>query len=302
MSSGSNTAWHRALQSGFGVIATPSETWYPLRFNGGGPTRGTSTEEDPEIGGTAGSVTAEAPATGEFAQSLWAGEVDWALEALFGGTWASDVLVPGTTLRYFTLQESQPDLLAGDKFLAFPDTVLTSLGLTFNTPNSRIELAMGISSAGGVSSAATIAGNIQSRTTTVPMKTGGDISNLQIDDTNFAALNLRCTQLTLNLTRATEDDPLIDVAGRGDITYGDLTAEVSMTVKDLDRTIYNTLFDGTLRKIEFTAADAAGNEYQFVLNGASPNGGEVSAPEKNTKRTQTLPFKSTDIQITRVTV
>lgn len=301
MSNGSQTRWIFAQQPAYDDIADAADTWYRMRFNGGGPTRATSTEEDPEIGGTAASVTSEAAATGDFDVSLWYGMLDPMLEAMFGGTWTADVLDPGSTLRFFTFEESQPDLLAGNKFTQFVNTVPTSLSLTFPTPNGRVTGSLGISASNGADAATTAAGATVPIANTSPViRTGALITDLELDGNALSTYNLRLQNLAVTFTRATEDEPQVDVQGRGGISYGDLICEIAMTAYDEERTVLNSLFNNISRGITFSCRDTNSKGYDFSFPASSPNGGEPSAPAKNTKRTQTLNYTCAAPQITRI--
>ena len=300
MSNGSQTRYDYAIQPAYEAIPGPGDQWDKFRFNGGGPNRATNTEEDPEIGGTAASVTAEAASTGTMDVSLWYGQLDPFLEIIFGADFAGDVLTPGGLLRYFTLQESQPDLLAGDKFTQFINGSVTSFQLTLPTPNGRITGQLGVSFSNGASSAASIASATPDENTSPVMRTGDLVTDLQIDDLPVASYNTRISQLVLNFTRETADEPQIDVEGRGAISYGDLRCEIGITAYDENRTLVNTLFQNVSRKFEFSVRDVNGKGYDFLFPSATPNGGEVASPAKNTTRTQTLNYSTSDIQITRV--
>lgn len=304
MSNGSNTRWDYAIQSAYESIPGIVDNWYKFRFNGGGPARSTNTEEDPEIGGSAASVTNEGPATGAFDVSLWFGQLDHFMEGIFGNDFAANVLTPGSALKWFTFQESQPDLLGGDKFTQFENGAVTSWGFVMPSPNGRITSSVELSFSNGNSSAATITEATPAVNTAPVMRSGGLITGIEIDDTPIATYftthGLRLSQITVDFTRATEDEPEVNVQGRGGISYGDLTCEIGLTAYDENRTLLNSLFANTSRKIEFSVRDANGDGYDFLFPSASPNGGEASAPAKNTKRTQTLPFRTSDITITRV--
>lgn len=302
MSNGSQTRWKYAQQTAYDTTAGPAQSWANLRFNGGGLSRATSTEEDPEIGGAAGSTTSESAATGDFDISLWYGQLDAFMEALFGGTWASDVLVPGSTLRFFTVEEHQPDLQSGNKFTQFVNAVPTGLSLTLPSPNGRITGSLSLSASNGDDSAATVAGGAAVAANTAPvMRTGSLVTDLEIDSTAVASLGLRISNVALEFTRETEDEPQVDVQGRGSISYGDLTANITLTAYDEDRTILNSMFANISRDIGFSVRDTNGDGYDFLFTAASPNGGAASSPAKNTTRTQELPFTCQDVQITRVT-
>ena len=300
MSNGSNTRWNYAPQTAFEVIPDATDAWSRFRFNGGGPSRSTSAEEDPEIGSDAASVTSEAAATGTFDLSMWYGQLDPFYEAIMGANFAGDVLNPGALIKYFTFEESQPDLLAGDKFTQFENGTVTSFATTFPTPNGRITAQAGMSFSNGNSSPVSIASANPTINTAPVMRTGGLVTDLEIDGAAVSTFNLRISQLTLTMSRETQDEPQIDVEGRGAITLGDLNAELSMTVYDENRTILNTLFQNVSREISWSVRDVNGQGYDFLMPAASPNGGEVSAPAKNTGRTQTLPFRTSNITITRV--
>ena len=303
MSNGSQTQWIFALQSAFGVPADNASVWNRMRFNGGGLKRGTQTEEDPEIGEDApAAVTSEAAATGSFDMSLWYGMLDPFLEALAGGTWTGDVLTSGGTLRYFTFEEYQPDLLQDPKYISYPDTAPTEFSLTFPTPNGRIQASFGFSaSEGNPGNASLNAGGSAAVINSEPvMRTGSLVSNLTIDGNPVESYGLKITNLVLSSTRETEDEPLVNVDGRGAISYGDFTVNIEMTSVDDNREIVNSLFDNVSRTIAWQVRDVNGKGYNFELTNASPNGGDVSDPQKNTSRVQTLPFAGSGLTITRV--
>ncbi len=307
MSSGSNTTLVRALQTAEGTAAGVAETWFGMRFNGGGLGRTLTSEDDPEIGGSGGALVAEGPAAGTLQASLWYAELDWAFETLLRGTFTTDVLedkLPAEVARFWTMEEFQVDLVGGDEYLAFIDTVVTAINLSWLSPNARVTAEVVLSAVNGLPGSADLRNPtaLEAANVFVAMRTGAEVTGVEIDDVAVATSNIRVRQLDLQIARASEDEPQIDVAGRGGISAGDLTVTIVLNTYDEDRTHFNSLFDGTARKIEWISSDVAGNDYAYEILAAVPSAGEVTPPERNTSRFQTLTYVADNLKITRTSV
>jgi len=209
--------------------------------------------------------------TGDVNFELSYGGLDDLLQATLCGTWATNVLLAGTTRRSFTVERHHQDI---GKFLR-------STGCQFNTmslsvaPNSMVTGSFGVIGSGFSSSGTALTNATYSaETTTAPF----DSFTGAITEGGSAIAII--TALELNIDNGMEalyvlgsSDTLLPSIGKSMVT-GSVTAYFENT------TLMDKFVNETTSALQFTLTDAAGNDYIFLLPKVKYNSGnpEVSGP------------------------
>ena len=209
--------------------------------------------------------------TGDVNFELSYGGLDALLEATLCGTWATNVLLAGTTRRSFTVERHHQDI---GKFLR-------STGCQFNTmslsvaPNSMVTGSFGVIGSGFSSSGTALTNATYSaESTTAPF----DSFTGAITEGGSAIAII--TALELNIDNGMEalyvvgsSDTLLPSIGKSMVT-GSVTAYFENT------TLMDKFVNETTSALQFTLTDAAGNDYIFLLPKVKYNSGnpEVSGP------------------------
>ena len=209
--------------------------------------------------------------TGDVNFELSYGGLDALLEATLCGTWATNVLLAGTTRRSYTIERHHQDI----------GKYLRSTGCQFNTmslsvaPNSMVTGSFGIIGSGFTSSASALGSSTYSaETTTAPF----DSFTGAITEGGSAIAII--TALELNIDNGMEalyvvgsSDTLLPSIGKSMVT-GSVTAYFQ------DTTLMDKFVNETTSAIQFTLTDALGNDYIVLLPKVKYNSGnpEVSGP------------------------
>ena len=209
--------------------------------------------------------------TGDINFEMSYGGLDALLEATLCGTWATNVLLAGTTRRSFTVERHHQDI---NKFLR-------STGCQFNTmslsvaPNSMVTGSFGVIGSGFSSSGTALSNATYSaESTTAPF----DSFTGAITEGGSAIAII--TALELNIDNGMEalyvvgsSDTLLPSIGKSMVT-GSVTAYFE------DTTLMDKFVNETTSALQFTLTDAAGNDYIVLLPKVKYNSGnpEVSGP------------------------
>ena len=209
--------------------------------------------------------------TGDVNFELSYGGLDDLLQATLCGTWATNVLLAGTTRRSFTVERHHQDI---GKFLR-------STGCQFNTmslsvaPNSMVTGSFGVIGSGFSSSGTALTNATYSaESTTAPF----DSFTGAITEGGSAIAII--TALELNIDNGMEalyvvgsSDTLLPSIGKSMVT-GSVTAYFENT------TLMDKFVNETTSALQFTLTDAAGNDYIVLLPKVKYNSGnpEVSGP------------------------
>ena len=209
--------------------------------------------------------------TGDVNFELSYGGLDALLEATLCGTWATNVLLAGTTRRSYTIERHHQDI----------GKYLRSTGCQFNTmslsvaPNSMVTGSFGIIGSGFTSSASAIgSATYSAETTTAPFDSfTGAITE---GGSSIAII----TALELNIDNGME---ALYVVGSADTllpSIGKSTITGSVTAYFQDTTLMDKFVNETTSAIQFTLTDALGNDYIVLLPKVKYNSGnpEVSGP------------------------
>ena len=209
--------------------------------------------------------------TGDVNFELSYGGLDDLLQATLCGTWATNVLLAGTTRRSFTVERHHQDI---GKFLR-------STGCQFNTmslsvaPNSMVTGSFGVIGSGFSSSGTALTNATYSaESTTAPF----DSFTGAITEGGSAIAII--TALELNIDNGMEalyvvgsSDTLLPSIGKSMVT-GSVTAYFENT------TLMDKFVNETTSALQFTLTDAVGNDYIVLLPKVKYNSGnpEVSGP------------------------
>ena len=209
--------------------------------------------------------------TGDVNFELSYGGLDDLLQATLCGTWATNVLLAGTTRRSFTVERHHQDI---GKFLR-------STGCQFNTmslsvaPNSMVTGSFGVIGSGFSSSGTALTNATYSaESTTAPF----DSFTGAITEGGSAIAII--TALELNIDNGMEalyvvgsSDTLLPSIGKSMVT-GSVTAYFENT------TLMDKFVNETTSALQFTLTDALGNDYIVLLPKVKYNSGnpEVSGP------------------------
>jgi hypothetical protein len=209
--------------------------------------------------------------TGDVNFELSYGGLDDLLQATLCGTWATNVLLAGTTRRSFTVERHHQDI---GKFLR-------STGCQFNTmslsvaPNSMVTGSFGIIGSGFTTSGSALGSSTYSaETTTAPFDSfTGSITEAGGAIATVTALELAIDNGMEALYVVGSADTLLPSIGKSSIT-GSVTAYFE------DTALIDKFINETTSAIIFTLTDAAGNDYIFELPKVKYNSGnpEVSGP------------------------
>ena len=209
--------------------------------------------------------------TGDVNFELSYGGLDDLLQATLCGTWATNVLLAGTTRRSFTVERHHQDI---GKFLR-------STGCQFNTmslsvaPNSMVTGSFGVIGSGFSSSGTALTNATYSaESTTAPFDSfTGAITEGGSSIAIITALELNIDNGMEALYVVGSSDTLLPSIGKSMVT-GSVTAYFEDTV------LMDKFVNETTSALQFTLTDALGNDYIVLLPKVKYNSGnpEVSGP------------------------
>lgn len=233
---------------------------------------------------------------------------DTILEALLGGTWATDVLKAGTTRRSFSILRHFTDLLAAAK----PYHLFS--GVEFNTLNLSVP-ASGIvtGSFGVMGKALSILGDLTSLTDTTGPTFGTPLTTKPFDSftgsiTEGGSAIATVTQIDLTLENGLAARNVIGSAQTIRPGIGRCNLTGSLTAFFEDAVLLEKFINETESALVFTLTDAAGNDIQFDIPRVKYNGGQPDVSGQGSI-TINLPFQAlyndgdaSNIVITRTAV
>lgn len=238
---------------------------------------------------------------GDIGFELSALTFDDLLEAVMGGTWATNVLKAGTTRRSFTFERYFADIAGVDKpFHRFTGCEINTMNLSVQ-PDARITGTFGLIGQGMNTDTAIIAGATYANPTT----TAGLDSFTGTLSEGGSQIGV-VTEITLDINNGQSSRFVIgsDVSARPSIGQSVITGQIGVFFEN--STLLDKFINETESSIEFTLPDAVGNSLTFELPRVKYNGGQpdVSGPGDIilTMPFQALydPTEQTNLKITRV--
>jgi hypothetical protein len=174
--------------------------------------------------------------TGNMATELCSTNWDWALEGLFQSTFSSDVLKPGSTASYFSMEQEFSDLT---KFRVFKGVMLNTLAVATTTDNYVTAtfglLGYNASPFSGTSVAASSAPVVSHNSF---YHEGGTFDEGGVAVGAF-------TNISFNITNNGAVNNTLGVTGVRSITSGRFDVSGSMTALFEDETLYNKFINDT---------------------------------------------------------
>ena len=226
-------------------------------------------------------IQTSASAAGEVNAELSYGSYDDIFQAALCGTWASDVLENGTTLRFFTLRKHFQDM-SPEQFHYFCGTAVEGFDFTMElgkiVSGSFSMTSFGIDPDTGITTEA-IGGETSSTPSTAsPMNAVTNYQDFSIDSVPYSGCISSMSLAVKNNIRA--------IMCLGSLTARDMklgTLEVTGNAEFYfnDSTVYDRFVKGLEMSLSFALQDDAGNRYDFLMPRAKFETGETVAGGKN---------------------
>ena len=199
------------------------------------------------------------------------GGLDSLIEAVFCGTWNSNVLVPANTRRSFTIERHFEDI---DKYIRLTGCHFNTMSLSL-APNSLVTGAFGVIGKDGDTASSGITG-----------ATYGAESNTKPFDSFTGSINEggssigTITALELSIENGMEATYAVGDATTKEPPLGQFRVTGSITAYLDSMSLVDKFQDETASTISFTLTDAAGNDYTFEMDEVQYNSGnpEVGGP------------------------
>ena len=199
------------------------------------------------------------------------GTFDDLLEATLAGTWATDVLIAGTTRRSYTVERHHTDI---GKYLRSTGCSFNALSLSV-APNSMVTGSFSvIGKAFSVASTAISGSTYSAETTTAPFDSfTGSITEGGSSIAVVTSIDLSIDNGMEALYVVGSDETLLPSIGKSTVT-GSITAYFE------DATLIDKFIAETASSLSFVLTDQAGNSYTVDLPNIKYNSGnpEVGGP------------------------
>lgn len=225
------------------------------------------------------------------------GSFDDLLQATLAGSWASDVLLAGTTRRSFTIERHHSDI---NKYLRSTGCSFNSMSLSV-APNSMVTGSFSIiGKSFTVASTAISGATYSSESTSAPFDSfTGSVNEGGSSVAVVTGIELSVDNGMEALYVVGSDETLLPSIGKSTVT-GSITAYFENSL------LIDKFISETASSLEFTLTDQAGNSYIFELPNVKYNSGnpEVGGPGAITVSLDFVALydsgTGSQIQITRV--
>lgn len=225
------------------------------------------------------------------------GSFDDLLQATLAGSWASDVLLAGTTRRSFTIERHHSDI---NKYLRSTGCSFNSMSLSV-APNSMVTGSFSIiGKSFTVASTAISGATYSSEATSAPFDSfTGSVNEGGSSVAVVTGIELSVDNGMEALYVVGSDETLLPSIGKSTVT-GSITAYFENSL------LIDKFISETASSLEFTLTDQAGNSYIFELPNVKYNSGnpEVGGPGAITVSLDFVALydsgTGSQIQITRV--
>lgn len=213
--------------------------------------------------------------SGDITGELEYGAFDDLMEAVFCGTWTSDVLKTGTTRRSFTIERKFGDL-ATPEYHRHTGCEINTFGLSVS-PNSMVTATFGV-----VGKDLALATSIVSGATYAD-----DVGNTPFDSftgsiTEGGSAIATVTALELNIENGLE--PLFTVGSQTTSrpSIGKSRATGTLTTYFESKALYEKFLNETASSISLTLTDLDGNDYLIELGNVKYNSGQPDVSGEGT--------------------
>lgn len=239
-----------------GTTPANSSGWKPIRKTSETLLPNYSTKQSEEIRSDrmrGDVVQTSATVGGNVAFELSGATLDDFMQAVLGGTWATNVLKVGTTKRSFTIEKSFNDLPSGNKYEQYTGMRVgeLSLALAFDqiATGSMTFAGTGVSDS---STSAVGSGTVAAATATEPFNSTIDVIDVEIDG---VASTLYFENLNLSLNANLRGKNAIKRLFAFDQGYGSAGVELSARCYFEDRSLEAKVRSGASFSIAFAISD-----------------------------------------------
>jgi hypothetical protein len=213
--------------------------------------------------------------SGDITGELEYGAFDDLMEAVFCGTWTSDVLKTGTTRRSFTIERKFGDL-ATPEYHRHTGCEINTFGLSVS-PNSMVTATFGV-----------VGKDLALATSIVTGATyADDVGNTPFDSftgsiTEGGSAIATVTALELNIENGLE--PLFTVGSQTTSrpSIGKSRATGTLTTYFESKALYEKFLNETASSISLTLTDLDGNDYLIELGNVKYNSGQPDVSGEGT--------------------
>jgi len=272
---------HILAESTYGTTPINSVLWKGQRITGDDLTFEPVIEQSEEIAGVTRGVSdlisVGQNVSGGYGFELSVGNMDDVMQALLGGTWSTDILVPGSTFRSFTIEKYYSDIA---RYLAFKGMVPNALSLDFQ-PRTKITGICGFTGASAVSSAASLVGTgtVTAANTNAVMRTGAGITALKFDGVAAATVGIRVRSIQLTVEQEVSPDYVVDADAPSGVAAGNFKVTAALETYFDSAVALDWVLGNTTKAIEWTA-NSGTKSYKFELPKVSFSGGAPAGAQK----------------------
>ena len=222
-------------------------------------------------------IQVSAAASGDINFELSYGSFDDYIEAVFCGTWTSDVLQNGTVLRTFTFQKHFPDMTV-PQFHTFKGCAIEGMSLKMEI-GKLVEGSFSVMAFGLAVGTAQIAGaTFPAVSTTQPMNAVTNVQDFSIDGVPYTGC---ISSLSVDMKNNIRAIMCIGSIEARDMKLGTLEVTGDMNFYFNEGTNYAAFVAGTEFSFTFNLVDLDGNLYAFDFSRVKFESGEVVAGGKN---------------------
>lgn len=228
-------------------------------------------------------VQVSASSAGDVSSELSYGSFDDFLQAVYCGTWSTNVLRNGSTRRFFTIRKGFPDITPDPQYHLHRGCMVEGLDLSFEIGQiAQVTfnvLGFGIDPDFGVMNATFPGETVNAALSTTPMNAVTNFQDFTLDGVPYSGC---ISKLSMNLKNNGRAIQCLGTLGARDMQLGTLEVTGDVEFYFNDPSIYNRYVKGFEFDLRFALQDAAGNRYDFVLPRCKLESGEVAAGGRNT--------------------
>lgn len=203
------------------------------------------------------------------------GTYDALFEALLAGTWTTNVLDNGTSLRSFLIEKQFQDI---SEYVAFYGMRVTSASMNIE-PGSIITGAFSFAGQKAIASGTTVGdGTPTAASATSVLNAIDNVSAVTEGGGAFAGDIL---SISLDVNNNSRPKPAVGVLGPMDIGFGQFQVTGSIQAYFDSRALYEKYLSDTASSFSFTLTDVQGNSYVINLPKLKWSDGNVVTPGNN---------------------
>jgi len=193
---------------------------------------------------------------GDLTVELVPDNLDFALEAVMGGTWATNELNNGNTKRSFTFEEGFTDIA---QYRSFTGTLFNTVSLEANT-SGLVQATFGLIGAGATNFSGTQLDTTPTSVTKKPVfyHEGGTFSE---GGTTLAYLSA----ISIELSNNAAGNYALGNTAFHDISYGRIDVTGTVTAFFPSAALYTKFYNNTATNLEFTLSADGGETLTFKL-------------------------------------